>query len=79
MIPTHEDNPQGFHLKYAISKLDGKELDPGAEYFVLRLDTNSGTSAHILACRKAIIAYANEIWKTKPEFAEDLLKRYPEL
>lgn len=58
-------------------KLKTKPVDPDAEYFVMRLDIGGSDPNHILACRKAIQVYANEIEATIPELAKDLRERYP--
>lgn len=41
----------GLHNKYRIEKTDGTPVDPRAEYFVLRIDTD-------IAARQALLAYA---------------------
>lgn len=76
MIPNRDENPNGFHSKYNISKLNGKPLDPRAEFFILRLDEHSSDQVHILACRNAVLAYADSIAATKPAMALDLYGRY---
>jgi hypothetical protein len=42
----------GWYSKYKIEHVDGSPIDPGAIYFVLRLDTDQ-------FARKAALAYAN--------------------
>lgn len=76
MIPTKEQNPDGLHQKYIISKVSGEPLDPGAEYFILRLDSG-GDPDHVEACRAAIRAYAKNIQPVIPKLASDLIARYP--
>lgn len=61
--------------KYVISKKNGKPLDPTAKYFVLRLD-DGGEPNHVSACRKAVLAYANEIKDFLPKLSNDLIKKY---
>jgi hypothetical protein len=78
MIPTREENPNGLHLRYIVSKTDGQPVDDDAEYFVLRLDKNGSDPKHIEACRKAIITYAVVIETHLPELAKDLIERYSE-
>lgn len=73
MIPTKEQNPNGLHAKYQISKANGDPVDPKAEYFILRLDENS---PHSVACRQALAAYADAIEATLPDLASDLRARY---
>lgn len=75
MIPLIQDNPNGFHQKYFVAKMNGQPLEPGAEYFVLRLDAG-GDPAHVAACRRAILEYAKVIQSVLPELAEDLTNRY---
>lgn len=53
--------------KYTITKTDGTPVDPNAQYFVLRIDTDP-------AAREALLAYAKAIVKDDPEFAEQLLQ-----
>lgn len=51
--------------------------DPGAEYFVMRLDEGGKDLNHIKACRIGIHAYADAIETNIPELAKDLRERYP--
>lgn len=67
-------NP-GLINKYLIAKTDGSPVDPGAEYFVLRLDEGCEPN-HRNACRSAIAAYARAIEPHIPELARDLSERY---
>ena len=76
MIPTKEQNPNGLHLRFRVERTDGKPIDPNAEYFVLRLDDSGSNTAHIAACRKAILTYAKEIEPQIPQLAADLQARY---
>jgi hypothetical protein len=84
-IPTKTENPKGLHQRYYVSKVgythDGKqfelECDPGAEYFVMRLDEGGSDLKHVAACRVGIHAYADAIEPHLPELASDLRKRYP--
>lgn len=76
MFKTEEENPDGLYFKYNISKVDGKPIDKGAEYFVLRLDWGGGDSIHINACRKAVLKYADEIESHIPKLAKDLRELY---
>jgi hypothetical protein len=61
IIPSKNDNPDGLHRRYTVTKADGKNCDPRAVYFVLRLDSLGGDSAHISACRAAARAYADYV------------------
>lgn len=74
-IPDPQLNPNGLHRKYIISKSDGSEIEPSAEYFVLRMD-EGGDVPHVRACRKAILVYADEIQSHLPKLAEDIRARY---
>ncbi|WP_309382036.1 hypothetical protein [Cerasicoccus frondis] len=74
-IPTREDNPDGYHQKYIISKADGSPVDPGAEYFVLRL-TSGGDQDHHKASLRALSAYVDSIEGKLPKLASDLRERY---
>ena len=51
--------------KYTVKKREG-ETDPGAEYFVLRLDTDHHA-------RVALAAYAESIRQDDPEFSIGLV------
>jgi len=57
---------EGWKLKYLIHKADGSEVDPKAEYFVLRLDKDQHA-------RKAALAYAESIGPENPKLAGDLI------
>ena len=70
------ENPAGLHRRYFVQKADGSPVSPEAEYFVLRLDSNGSDPAHIAACRKAVMTYADEIEPHLPRLAEDLRERY---
>ena len=76
MIPTREENPNGLHQRYIVSKTSGKPVDEDAEYFVLRVDKNGKDPKHIAACRKAVLKYAEEIADHLPELSKDLINRY---
>ena len=60
-IPTVGENPNGLHQRYCVLKADGSEVDPGALYFVLRLDDGGSDAAHVAACQAAARAYATNI------------------
>ena len=75
-LPSKDENPNGLHKRYIISKADGEPVDDNAEYFVLRLDDGGSDPKHIAACRKAIITYAMEIKDHLPELSKDLYDRY---
>lgn len=53
-----------------------KDVDPEAEYFVMRLDSGGKDRKHIAACRKAVLTYAEEIKDHLPELSKDLIERY---
>ena len=75
-IPTEDENPDGLHLRYIISKSNGEAVDDDAEYFVLRLDSGGNDSKHIAACRQAIITYAINIKDHLPKLSKELIDRY---
>lgn len=62
----------GLIEKYHISKVDGSPIDDNAKYFVLRYDTHQKDVKHMLACRKALLTYADEIEEYLPKLSEDL-------
>lgn len=69
-MPTKEENPDGLHGRYVISKADGSPVDPDAVYFVLRLDSGGSDHKHVAACRAALEAYGDKL---------DELEHLPEL
>lgn len=74
-IPTREENPTGLHGRYHITKANGDPVDPGAEYFVLRVD-GAAEFAHMQACRAALSLYADMIETDLPQLARELRARY---
>lgn len=70
-----EEKPSGLYCKYKIERTDGKPIGPDQEFFVLRLDFG-GDIKHAMACRKAVMTYADEIEAYLPELAADLRARY---
>ena len=70
-----EETPDGLYGKYRIQRTDGKKIDPENEYFVLKLK-GKGDKKHMEACRKAILVYAEEIYKDLPELANSIFVRY---
>lgn len=60
--------PKGLYLKYIIAKADGSPVDPNADYFVLRLDTDQ-------AARGAARNYANRIMGDNPLLAQEIRDR----
>ncbi|MCE5185042.1 MAG: hypothetical protein LLF76_02830 [Planctomycetaceae bacterium] len=56
----------GLRHKYIIQKVDGSRIDPNADYFVLRLDTDPHA-------RKAFRAYAESVQADNQQFAGDIL------
>jgi hypothetical protein len=60
-LPSAADNPNGLHQRYIVTKADGAEVDPKAVYFVLRIDNYGHDVEHVLACRKAALAYADRV------------------
>lgn len=60
----------GLRAKYRLTKFDGRSVDPGGIYFILKL--NSLHKDHARASQEAALAYANEIEGTIPELARDL-------
>lgn len=53
------------YRKFEIAKTNGNPVDPLAQYFVLRIDTDH-------AARVALLAYADVIERGEPEFASQL-------
>lgn len=59
---------RGLYGKYTIGKVDGSPVDPQADYFVLRLDTDTNA-------RVAALTYADACEEENPELAVDLRAR----
>lgn len=57
--------PTGLYSKYIVSKADGSPVDPKAQYFVLRIDTDK-------AARRGALEYSDAIERTMPELAADI-------
>mgnify|MGYP001591337887 CR=1 FL=1 len=53
------------HQKYSGVKTDGSRVDPRAQYFVLRIDTD-------LAAQVAMLAYADAIEGENRKFADQI-------
>ncbi len=53
-----------------------EDVEPNAEYFVLRLDINGDDIEHIKACRIAINSYADAIQNHIPDLARDIREKY---
>lgn len=80
MIPdvpseTKEWRQQGLVQKYLLYKSDGRAVEPGSEYFVLRLDRNAEPN-HRKACLAALNTYCSIIEQHLPELARDLRQKY---
>jgi len=67
---------KGLYNKYHITKADGTDCDPDAEYFVLRLDSKCKDKKHLEASLKAIAAYATDIEYSNPDLHKDITKKY---
>ena len=59
---------KGFYRKYKVTYADGSPTSQGADYFVLRLDSDEHA-------RRAIRLYAELRRETNPELAADLFYR----
>jgi len=59
---------KGLYQKYIIQKTDETPIDPNADYFVLRLDTDKHA-------RGAIRNYANRIYGDNPILSKELRDR----
>lgn len=70
------DSERGLYNKYIVSKSNREPIDPGAEFFVLRLDDGCNDKNHLAACRMAVLNYADYISPYIPQLSEDLIDRY---
>jgi hypothetical protein len=59
---------RGLYPKYAVTKTDGTAVNPKADYFVLRLDTDA-------YARDVMWIYAGLIGNDNPQLAEDLRRK----
>lgn len=64
----NKPDESSLYRKYVVSKANGQPVDPDADYFVLRLDTDP-------AARAAAYCYAREIEDRLPALAEELIDR----
>lgn len=62
-IPTIEENPTGLHRRYNVTKANGEPVDPGSIYFVARIDDGGDDHVHLEACRNAVRAYCQLIFR----------------
>lgn len=70
------DKQKGLYNRYTVLKSDGSNVDPKAEYFVLRLDDHGKDPVHIKACRQAVLTYATIIRNHLPELSDDIFSKY---
>ena len=56
---------QGLYGKYITTKADGSPVDPGAQYFTLRIDTDLGA-------RKALVTYIEHCADHDRQLAREL-------
>ena len=59
---------KGLYQKYIIQKADGTPIDPNADYFVLRLDTDKHA-------RETLKFYGNAIYQDNPELTHDIFRK----
>lgn len=62
-IPSRDDNPNGFHQRYVVSKTSGEPVDPRAVYLVLRLDEHGDDEQHTAFCRAAAREYCERVFR----------------
>jgi len=70
-IPKKQDNPEGLHQRYAVTKIYGN-TDSDAHYFVLRIDAGGDDPKHLQACQAAARVYARQIKDHLPQLSQDL-------
>lgn len=66
--PHRSPETPGLFQKYVVTKANGEAVAPGADYFVLRLDTDK-------RARHAARTYARNIESVNPRLAQDLRDR----
>ncbi|RPD45485.1 hypothetical protein DNI29_19075 [Hymenobacter sediminis] len=74
-FPTQQENPNGLHLRYIVSKVNGEPVDKDADYLVFRIDDGGSDATHIHAGRVAGLAYASAIQHHLPQVAADVRAR----
>lgn len=74
-FPTQQENPNGLHLRYLVSKANGQPVDADADYLVFRIDDGGSDPIHVNAGRVAGLAYANAIEHHLPQVAADVRAR----
>ena len=79
MIDTNESKlePKGLYNKYYIIKTDGTQIDPNAEFLVLRIDKGCSNKTWLAGARRAAAVLCDTIRFEMPELAKDIEKRYP--
>jgi len=75
-MKTEQENPNGLHRKYIVTKANGEPVDPRAEYFLLRTDKYAKDQMHVAACIKALLVYADEIEPHLPQLAKELREKH---
>lgn len=58
---------EGLYGKYIVTKTSGEPIEPQAQYFVLRIDTD-------IHARKALVAYARSIREENEPFTRALIE-----
>lgn len=74
-LPTIEENPNGFHQRYIVTKASGEPVDPDAVYLVLRLDNGGKDKEHVRACRIAAVHYACAAPPHMKQMADELMEK----
>lgn len=65
-------NNTGLIRKYNVTRVDGKQDPPDADYFILKLGSSEAQRHE----RAAIKAYAESCKDEFPELAKDLMEKY---
>lgn len=69
---TIQQHPNsGLYGKYIVSKSNGSQTDPRAEYLVLRIDSYQSDRSHTIACRDGAMGFAFST--CNPDLAKDVV------
>lgn len=66
----------GLLEKYSIEHTDGRPIEAGAKYFVMRLDYHNGDVEYTKACKRAMMSLAIEIKDSYPTLSVDIFRHH---
>lgn len=66
----------GLLEKYSIEHTDGRPIEIGAKYFVMRLDYHNGDVEYTKACKRAMMSLAIDIKDSYPTLSIDIFRHH---